>query len=446
MKRSALSITLSISWLLVISARSTDAAGIILEKNRPWDSVVAKVVPFTAVRPPRQYESGYKSYFTDNNGKAFSIENSLLVGIVTFPDAAEFENITQELSLLPLRSKQAELAAVVAKVPGTRPYLAPQIAALENQIARFKSGERKINGKWLTASEYQKLQADAAAATAEAKAKEERRIAEQKAAEEKRIAEQKALEAKRAEEQKAAERERAEKEEKATADLKQANEQFETAEKGAAKSYQSSAKGTLSGQVFVSTRGGESVKLGAVRISLFARDAIDILLAGLRKYEDFKLQQLNGPLASANTAMEQAEAAEKIASDNYIKSIRGNDYTAAKRTSDEAREAADAARNRYSSIAREKHIYYSGAFHFAYLRFPIQTAETDADGKFVIEMPQTGSFVIAAQDSRRLWEETERYYWLQPVSLEGRQQRVQNLSNSNLTSATETSSLIRTSD
>jgi len=90
--------------------------------------------------------------------------------------------------------------------------------------------------------------------------------------------------------------------------------------------------------------------------------------------------------------------------------------------------------------------YYSGAFYFGYLGFPIHTAEIDADGKFTIEVPLTGRFVIAAQARRSVMEYTEHYYWLQPVSLEGQQQVTQNLSNNNLTSATESSSLIHTRD
>ena len=149
--------------------------------------------------------------------------------------------------------------------------------------------------------------------------------------------------------------------------LKRLHEQFEAVEKRAAQEYESSARGMLSGQVFVSTQGGENFKLGAVQVSLFARDAIDALLAGLKAYVDD-------------------------------------------------------------------------------LGSPIQTAETDADGKFVIEIPKAGAFVIAAQARRSIREKTERYYWLQPVSLEGQQQRVQNLSNNNLTSTTGTSSLILTTD
>ena len=42
-------------------------------------------------------------------------------------------------------------------------------------------------------------------------------------------------------------------------------------------------------QVFVSTKGGENVKLGAFEVALFARDAIDVLLAGLKTNADIKM-------------------------------------------------------------------------------------------------------------------------------------------------------------
>ncbi len=70
-----------------------------------------------------------------------------------------------------------------------------------------------------------------------------------------------------------------------------------------------------------------------------------------------------------------------------------------------------------------------GLFYFGFLASPIQTAETDAEGKFAIEVPQTGAFVIAAQAKRDVGSAMEKYYWLQPVSLQGKQQRIQNLSN-----------------
>jgi hypothetical protein len=209
--------------------------------------------------------------------------------------------------------------------------------------------------------------------------------AAERAAEENRIKEQHAAEEKRA----AAKRERTEKENKAEAELKQLLEQFQAAEQDATQDYRSATKGTLSGQVFVSTKGGENFKLGAVQVGLFDRNGIDAFIKATKTYADIKIQGLN---------------------------------------------------------RASRDFYYTGAFYFALLQNPIQTAETDADGRFVIEGPQQGAFVIGAQAQRSIGDSTEHYYWLQPVSLGGQQKFSQNLSNNNLTSTPGTSSLIHTKD
>ena len=205
-----------------------------------------------------------------------------------------------------------------------------------------------------------------------------------------------AAEEKRIEQGKVAARERAdrekEKERNAEADLKRSLEQFQAAEQRAAQSYQSATKGTLSGQIFVATQGAENYKFGAVQVGLFARNSIDMLIPALKNYADCKIQQQTG----------------------------------------------------------KSGFYRSGAFNFSLLTSSIQTAESDADGRFRIEVPRTGNFVIAAQAERWVTHYpagyTEHYYWLQPVSLDGQQERTQNLSNKNLTSTTGTSSLILTQD
>jgi len=257
----------------------------------------------------------------------------------------------------------------------------------------------------------------------------------------------KAAEEKRIDEQKGLERERVEKEENAEADLKRSAEQFQATEKRASQTFESAVKGSLSGQVFVSTKGGQNFKLGAVQVAVFTRDAIDTLLPSLKFYADYKIQQLNGPLAEAKAALDQAEASEQAAFRAQLQTIGAHgDHMAAKRATDVERKAEETARNQYFQIAGKLSFYYSGAFYLAFLQSPIRTAETDAEGKFVIEIPQTGKFVIAAQAQRSIGDHTEHYYWLQPVSLESQPQFTQNLSNNNLTSTTGTSSLIVTKD
>ena len=71
------------------------------------------------------------------------------------------------------------------------------------------------------------------------------------------------------------------------------------------------------------------------------------------------------------------------------------------------------------SLWAEVRYYHSYGFYFSYLQSPIITAEADADGKFTMQIPRTGEYLIGAQTDRLVWNETEVYYWLQPVSLEG---------------------------
>ena len=258
--------------------------------------------------------------------------------------------------------------------------------------------------------------------------------------------ERKSLEDRRIEEQKTAERQRVEREKNAEADLKQAEAEFQAAQRRAAKTSQIAAKGTLSGQVFVSTRGAENFKLGAVRVALFARDAIDILLPAIKKYADYKIEQLRKAVAEAEAAQHQAEGNAQAASDAMTQAIMAGrrDYGAEEHALNSALQAVETAKQQHSKRSDELTFCYSGGFYFALLQSPIRTTETDADGKFAIDVPQTGAFVIAAQAKRSTGTDIEQYYWLQPVTLEGHQQLTQNLSNNNLTSATETPSLIHT--
>jgi hypothetical protein len=244
-------------------------------------------------------------------------------------------------------------------------------------------------------------------------------------------------------------------EEKAVEKLNECERKFEAIENAAVDKYRSSAKGTLSGQAFVATKGRENVKLGAMQVLLFARDAIDALLPGLKAYADFKLAQ--SPLNATQTATQQAEMVEEQAAlrakanwEAYQQAQYSNDArnaaNAAKVEANAAHVSANAARERYADALAQLHVYTSAEFYFIRLQFPIQTTETDADGRFTFKVPQSGEFVIAAHTQRKLLDETETYYWLQPVSLRGTQQQVQNLSNNNLTTTLGTSSLIHTID
>jgi hypothetical protein len=152
----------------------------------------------------------------------------------------------------------------------------------------------------------------------------------------------------------------------------------------------------------------------------------------------------------AKAAVEQADKTEKTDKELYRKGIGSSDgltainaareagltarrdLDAAREAQHRARNAANMAKGRIDSLSEQQAYYYSDAFWFSLLQSPIQIAETDAEGKFELQLPRTGKWVIAAHGQRMTWNRIESYYWLQPVSLDGQHKRVQNLNNNNL--------------
>jgi hypothetical protein len=232
-------------------------------------------------------------------------------------------------------------------------------------------------------------------------------------------------------------------EQEAAAILTKAQEEFEAAEVRAALTDKNRPKGTLSGQIFIATKGRQNVKLGATVVNLFNRGAVDTLLAGLYTFVTAKSQRLRLDLTAAEAAerdtkaaAEQAEATAERNQQLYEQGFAVSDgvtaINVAREAAAQARDAYGSAKNWVESLWAQVDYYHSYGFYFSYFRSPILTAETDADGKFTMQIPRTGEYLIGAQTARLVWNETEVYYWLQPVSLEGRDQRVVNLTNNNL--------------
>jgi hypothetical protein len=263
----------------------------------------------------------------------------------------------------------------------------------------------------------------------------------------------------------------AEKERIAKAIFTKTGEQFAVAEMQAAHAYRNGEKGTLSGQIFVATNGRENIKLGAQRIALFPYDGVHTLLEGLHEFAAAKADRLQIDISAAEEEEEQAKLAEKEAEsaaeqakaavEQADRMVRRNqelyrrgiglsdgltaisaareagvmarrDLDAAREVQNRARNATNMARARIDSLSEEQGYYYSDSFWFSQLQSPILIAETDAEGKFELQLPRTGRWVIAAHGERMTRNRIEYYYWLQPVSLDGQYKRVQNLNNNNL--------------
>jgi hypothetical protein len=109
---------------------------------------------------------------------------------------------------------------------------------------------------------------------------------------------------------------------------------------------------------------------------------------------------------------------------SVIPLIKAEDYIAGKKV-------ADSGKNMTS------------AWYFSGLPSSIAQTTTNSDGKFVLNLPR-GEYALAATASRRVFKDTENYYWLVRVSADKEKQTVI-LSNVNLTSADSLDSLFKAS-
>jgi hypothetical protein len=85
----------------------------------------------------------------------------------------------------------------------------------------------------------------------------------------------------------------------------------------------------------------------------------------------------------------------------------------------------------------------SAAPYFLGLPEPTATAKTDADGRFKLNLPVEGDFVIVASSTRQVFDKVEKYYWmvrLKPAEL------TLSLSNDNLTSSRGPDSILTTKE
>jgi hypothetical protein len=137
---------------------------------------------------------GSTTSLTDKNGRTETIDNKHIAGIVTFFNEQEYPNIINESQLDSLLLQKSEIESAGAKLTEAKPYAQKAVATIDAVITRFQSGARKVNGKWLTAAEYEKYQADLDAEKIAARAVMDKRIAEQRAASNLRAADQAAIE------------------------------------------------------------------------------------------------------------------------------------------------------------------------------------------------------------------------------------------------------------
>jgi hypothetical protein len=182
----------------------------------------------------------------------------------------------------------------------------------------------------------------------------------------------------------------------------------------------SQASRVLEGQVFIVTRGGESIRLGLVPISLIPeaelRDHIRNRRVEIRRGSaeaQEKARAATQRTAEAEKALRAAKAADARMEDDYAAGrVTTEEWFARGSSSSRAQVVLAERQLEEMTCLAEVQRWQSPDLLFVGLPPGASRATTDADGEFQIAVPRGGRFALAAFAQREVFQATERYHWL----------------------------------
>jgi len=205
----------------------------------------------------------------------------------------------------------------------------------------------------------------------------------------------------------------------------------ETLEKKAKSDFDSSDKATVNGQVFIVTKGAENYKLGSIHVYLYSEEEV-LAIAAVSLAKAIKLKPaLDAERENCNKMTQQYAAV--LQRYQGMSPVASELIAAQKASSDSLKEFRTALAKYYSNFSSE---YYSQT-----LPTPLADAQTDADGKFSMQIPKTGSWVLEAEGERSVGDTKEGYVWLARASSDAIAKSQIFLTNENLSTSSSPDSV-----
>src|SRR5438105_3352441 len=160
----------------------------------------------------------------------------------------------------------------------------------------------------------------------------------------------------------------------------------------------------ISGQVFIVTRGAETIKLALVPIAAYKKEdvlatvkAVDVEFTKAREKTANFVQAIHEAYKEADTARQQLSNEAKYQEANRISAL-----------------ASDLMRLEFS--ARRRSGFLNGSdIYFKQLQRDHRVVATDAEGKFTMKIPDDGEFALVASAHREVPDNIELYFWIVPA-------------------------------
>ncbi len=173
------------------------------------------------------------------------------------------------------------------------------------------------------------------------------------------------------------------------------------------------SKSTISGQVFIVTKGRDNIKLALVEVAAIPEQSVS---QHIKIKHENGLQQQKLLLPAYEAAKKEYEKAEAVEVRNAEVVRKRHDsgrgvYVDQWAAWNKASAVYSSKRESWLKIKNQYDHFDSGQFYFEKLPASAAVSKTDADGKFGLSLTG-GKYVIAATTSRQIGRDEETYYWL----------------------------------
>jgi len=201
------------------------------------------------------------------------------------------------------------------------------------------------------------------------------------------------------------------------------------------------------GDVFVVTKGGQSVKLGLVRVGFIPEGQIAPVVSAKMDQARVQVQKLEESKKAAQAESRDADSSEKWGKGvmgmaeialRIARDLGGRRYKEVQRKYDaqqleylKAMKRNVGALEAYHKILKDIAVYKNGCFFAADLPQVVQADKTDADGRFSVKL-KAGRYAAVAVADRQVGGEQEAYCWYVWITVSGETMKKLMLSNDNL--------------
>jgi hypothetical protein len=204
----------------------------------------------------------------------------------------------------------------------------------------------------------------------------------------------------------------------AARDLTEDQKEADTSSAKAKTDYAAADKAAIAGQVAIVTREHETIPIAATHVRLYSYDQAHAALELLSAKGGAEQKKLNSTLADERAKCVTAFAA--------VTAAKAADRAAAKKK-------ADAALKDYHDTLAKYFSYSSQPYYADNMPAPLADSVTDAEGKFSMKIPKTGSWVLVAQGQHAAGGGKETCLWIAKIKTEDIARNQAVLNNDNLT-------------